>query len=161
DHSGLYSAVRLQHMTQYGDPTSGWSFNGIAVAPNMQSNQFQPTLAPDGLGGVIVAWSDGRNGYWDIYAQRFTIGGGSQPRWTSTGVAVCTAAYEQDNATITSDQSGGCFIAWDDYRNGATTQIDIYAQWIDSTGTIGSYNGTAWAWNGVPVCTAGDYQVNA
>lgn len=54
-----------------------WTTNGVAVAIATQ-NQWIASLAPDGLGGAIAAWTDQRNttdGTYDLYAQRVTRNG--------------------------------------------------------------------------------------
>lgn len=105
-------------------------------------------MAPDGSGGAIIVWEDYRNGgIADIYAQR--IGEDGQPKWFPTdGVVVCDQSLDQINPVIVGDDSGGAFIAWQDYRDG---NPNIYALRISSdTGDI--YLG--WTPNGVPVSAA-------
>ena len=82
-------------------------------------------------GDVIVTWQDSRSGHYDIYAQRFD--GDGNPLWTIDGVAVCTAANDQNIPDIVSDDADGAIIAWEDRRNG---KWDIYAQRIDPDGNI-------------------------
>ncbi len=60
------------------------------------------------------------------------------------GIAICTAANNQDNPQIVSDGSGGTIISWEDERNG----YGIYAQRVNSSGS------TLWILNGVAICTA-------
>lgn len=51
--------------------------------------------------------------------------------------------------TITSDGDGGAIVAWQDARAG----VDIYAQRVSASGAV------QWPVNGVPLCTAGTYQM--
>ncbi len=112
-------------------------------------NQSNPTVIPDGVGGIIATWEDSRGGYaTDIYAQRISATGALL--WTADGVAVCTATNVQDSPSIVSDGAGGAIVAWRDNRGGGT--YDIYAQRISATGT------PLWTADGVALCTAGDYQ---
>ena len=64
--------------------------------------QDAPTIVSDGAGGAIVTWLDHRNGTVfsnaDIYAQRVSAAG--VPLWTADGVALCTAAGNQQYPTI-------------------------------------------------------------
>jgi hypothetical protein len=106
-------------------------------------DQDSLTSVSDGAGGAIVAWTDRRSGNDDIYAQKISVGGAIQ--WTANGVALCTAAGDQQSPKIVSDGAGGAIVAWQDYRNG---NWDIYARRISSSGTI------PWAANGVALCTA-------
>src|SRR5437870_2633928 len=107
------------------------------------------SLIGDGLGGMIVVWSDSRSGNDDIYAQRLDAAG--VPLWTANGVALCVAADEQSYPEAIPDGAGGAIVAWHDYRNGGTA--DIYVQRIDATGA------TLWTLSGEPLCTAGGSQL--
>jgi hypothetical protein len=68
EDDGVYDiyAQRLDH-----DGNMLWGQNGLGVCRESH-NQFCPTLASDGRGGAIFAWTDYReeSGYSDIYAQR-------------------------------------------------------------------------------------------
>ena len=55
-----------------------------AIIPDFQVNeisgpngadQWEPAIASDKNGKFVVAWRDGRNGDWDIYAQRYSNDG--------------------------------------------------------------------------------------
>ena len=43
-------------------------FVNVRLAPSV-GNQQAPAIVSDGIGGAIVAWSDGRSGNFDIYAK--------------------------------------------------------------------------------------------
>jgi predicted lipoprotein with Yx(FWY)xxD motif len=64
-------------------------------------------------------------------------------------VALCTRTGDQDSPTIISDGAGGAIVTWYDYRSGAP---DIYAQRVNSKGAV------LWTTDGVPLCTAANYQ---
>jgi hypothetical protein len=106
-----------------------WDAGGLPVC-TAASFQTNPVLTPDGAGGVIVAWTDWRNGHLDIYAQR--IDGEGAVQWATNGVAVYTGAETQSAPTIASDGAGGAIIAWEDFRS--TTTYDIYAQRLNDSG---------------------------
>lgn len=119
----------------------------VCEAPNMQ---FAPKMVSDGNGGAIIAWMDRR---WDpdntdIYAQRIDLDGNLL--WQANGVPICTRGGDQFNPKLTACADGGAIITWDDYR--CFMDNGIYAQKIRADGS------TAWALNGVPVCTAGGAQ---
>lgn len=125
-----------------------WATDGVAVcvAPTFQGF---PRAIPDGTGGMIAAWTDGRNGVdSDVYASR--IDGAGTPLWSTGGVPVCTAIGYQDYAVLASDDAGGAIIGWSDPRSGT---FDVYAQRMGAVGTA------AWAPNGVIVCAAAGGQV--
>ncbi len=116
-----------------------WTNNGVAICT--ASNTADPRLTSDGYGGAIITWSDGRNGYEDIYAQRVNSTG--SVKWTSNGVAICTSEMREIFPQIISDGSGGAIITWQDYDN--VSHYNIYAQRVDSTGAV------KWANNGVVI----------
>lgn len=79
---------------------------------------------------------------WDIYAQKITSNGAVS--WTANGIAICTAANDQQSPKICSDGAGGAIITWENYRSGDS---DIYTQKINSSGVI------QWDTNGTAICT--------
>ncbi len=124
-----------------------WTPNGIAICTAGGYGQSYPTIASDNAGGAIITWMNQRNGL-DIYAQRVNSMGSTL--WTPNGVAICTAANDQDYPTIVSDGTGGAIIAWQDDRS--NVYGNIYAQRVNSTGN------TLWTLNGVAICTAANIQ---
>ncbi|MFI5371587.1 MAG: hypothetical protein ACHQ52_08520 [Candidatus Eisenbacteria bacterium] len=68
--------------------------------------------------------------------------------WLPDGYPVCDQPAIQVGAAVTSDGTGGTFIAWADRRNG--NQFDIYLQHMTSLGDPAP----GWPSNGIPVCTA-------
>ena len=123
-----------------------WTIDGVALCA-ATGWQNLPTITSDGAGGAIVTWQDERSGNRDIYAQGVNASGGIQ--WTGNGVALCTRTGDQDSPTIISDGAGGAIVTWYDYRSGAP---DIYAQRVNSKGAV------LWTTDGVPLCTAANYQ---
>jgi hypothetical protein len=130
--------VYAQHLDPSGTPL--WGANGAPVIVHA-GNQESPVLAHDGSGGIIVAWQDTRSGVYDIYAQSLDANGA--PRWTSSGVGICTETGIQVLQVATEDASGGAIIGWRDLRNG---NGDIFAQRVDHGGS------PLWISNGVAVC---------
>jgi hypothetical protein len=109
-----------------------WTTNGVAIS-TAANHQSLPTITSDGSGGAIITWYDSRSGSYDIYAQSISSAGVVQ--WTAGGVAISTAANDQQYPTIVSDGSGGAIITWHDLRSG--TNSDIYAQNVDKFGYFG------------------------
>ncbi len=56
------------------DGSMAWTANGVAAC-QASANQTTPQLAPDGVGGAVIAWKDDRNGNADIYSQRIDAAG--------------------------------------------------------------------------------------
>jgi len=125
-----------------------WTSNGVAIS-TAADDQVSPTITSDGAGGAIITWQDLRSGNNDIYAQRIDSAGGLQ--WTANGVAISTAANDQVSPIITSDDTRGAIITWQDARSG---NYDIYAQRIDSAGVV------QWTPNGVTISIAANDQLS-
>jgi hypothetical protein len=121
-----------------------WTTNGVALC-TITGTQWNPTIVSDGAGGAIVTWSDGRSGNVDIYAQRMNASGAVQ--WAANGLALCTAAGDQQFPQIASDGAGGAIVTWCDSRSGT---YDIYAQRVIASGSVHFM----WMTNGVALCTA-------
>ncbi len=133
--------VYAQRLTGSGAPL--WAGNGVLVT-GASYDQLRPFTVRDGLGGVIVTWSDWRNAAdFDIYAERLSRDGTSS--WYPSGLAVCAAGLSQTNPVILSDGSTGAIIAWEDYRSGVR---DVYVQRMNGSGV------PLWTANGVGLCTA-------
>lgn len=132
-----------------------WTVNGITICA-ASGDQYSPYAISDGAGGAIIVWQDYRNdvGFTnsDIFAQRVNASGVVQ--WTANGIAVCNNASAQFSYRITPFGTGGAAFTWSDDRNGSTN-TDIYAQVVDGAGSF------LWTLNGIPVCSASSYQINA
>lgn len=127
-----------------------WEANGMALCTAIGAQHY-PQVVADSSGGFIVTWYDRRNGKnYDIYAQRIDANG--KIKWTTDGVALCTASEDQYDPMPVADDSGGAIITWQDRRNG--NDYDIYAQQIDASGKI------KWDANGISVCSVKGEQEN-
>ncbi|MFZ1729073.1 MAG: choice-of-anchor D domain-containing protein [Bacteroidota bacterium] len=103
-------------------------------------------MTSDGKGGVIIVWHDKRGSDNDIYGQRIAASGAVL--WKTDGVAVSTAAGDQNYPQLAADQNGGAYIAWMDRR----TEDDIYAQHVLADGKLD--------WDqDFPVCVEANRQV--
>nr|ACS83709.1 hypothetical protein WISOIL_0020 [uncultured bacterium AOCefta2] len=124
-----------------------WTTAGVVLC-SAARNRMRLLAVSDGLGGVIAAWRDFRNGVnYTIYAQRVDSSG--QAQWTTDGLGIVVLGSDHDNQTIAADGSGGAFCAWEDYRSGPS---DIYAQHVTSNG------GFSWTANGIAICSELGYQ---
>lgn len=101
-------------------------------------NQQNPRVTASTDGNFIVVWEDFRNlpdqEISDLYAQKVDINGNLL--WGQEGVAVVVNPYNQRNPRIEEDASGGCYIIWDDAREGGFPEVDVYMQHISADGTI-------------------------
>ncbi len=133
-------------------PYIAWVVNGTPIS-TANDIQTSPDIISDGAGGVIIVWGDTRNSITtdtDVYAQRIDSSGDVQ--WIGNGTPISSANDKQGSTDIISDGAGGAIIVWDDRRNRGYTEFDIFAQRINSTGTV------QWTTNGIPICTANDFQ---
>ncbi len=126
-----------------------WGTNGLLVC-NRPTNQKNPKIVSDNVGGAIIVWEDSASFYFDIYAQRISSTGAAQ--WLTNGVSICNAPNQQQNPTLDIDGWGGAIITWQDKR--LNVDYDIYAQKINSIGIVG------WTANGIVVCNAVNTQSN-
>jgi hypothetical protein len=111
-----------------------WTDNGIDIC-SATYFRGQPVAIPDGYGGAIIAWPDYRNGIdYDIYAQR--VNGSGAILWTTDGVMISGARGDQTVPVLASDGNGGALITWTDARSTEANNLNIYAQGINSDGTL-------------------------
>ncbi len=139
DQRAGYTHIYAQRVDSTG--TVLWDEDGAPVCTAASGDQLDPRILLCEGGDVIITWEDSRGGSYDIYAQR--MDGDGNPVWTVDGVAICTAANDQNIPDLVSDDAGGAILAWNDRRSG---NWDIYAQRIDSAGN------PLWAPNGVAAC---------
>lgn len=122
--------IYLQKLDAKGN--SLWRRNGIPACL-AKGEQSSPLLIEDGVGGVIVAWYDRRNGKDDnLYAQRIDAYG--KLLWKAEGVEVCLAAGDQNSLRAISDGDEGVVLCWVDSRDLAETGFDLYLQRVGHDG---------------------------
>jgi len=114
-------------------------FSDVAVVTAI-AEQRSAATAPDGTGGVIIAWTDLRNGRHDIYAQHLLSTGAVDPTWPTNGVALCLDARSSFVVDAVTDGAGGAIVVWED----STLAVDAVR--VRNTGT------PAWGFCGVTVC---------
>ena len=124
-----------------------WAGDGIPISRAANAQQ-SAELISDGAGGAILVWEDHRSGTnADIYAQRISSDGVAQ--WTADGVAISTAADNQQFPQLVSDGAGGALLVWQDARSGPGK---IYAQRVNSAGAV------RWTADGIPVAATANSQ---
>lgn len=134
------------------DGVAIWTANGVPVCTDGE-DQVAAVLATDFAGGVLVSWSDFRNGNWDIFAQH--LDGLGNSLLAVNGAPLCTFVGDQTNPTIVpigvegpiaaaGVVAGDAIVAWEDRRAG---NADIYASRIGAGDQV-------WGTDGIPLCTA-------
>ncbi len=97
--------------------------------------QRNPRITQAADGGALIAWEDGRNDgdYKDLFTQKISINGTIE--WSVEGEIVSDEANHQLNPRLEGDATGGCWIIWDDGRDGDFPHINIFVQHFDVNGT--------------------------
>ncbi len=110
--------------------------------------QHNPRIQSTSDNCVVIVWEDKRldSQHPDLFAQKISADGSLL--WNPDGLVVSVADYAQLGVRMAADSNGGCYIVWDDHRNGNTPNDDIYAQHLSATGE------ELWTPGGRPVCTA-------
>lgn len=123
-----------------------WTEDGVEVAGLASPTTVTDvTTIPDGTGGLYVAWSDDRNGTYDIYMSRLDANGVRMAPWPYQGLQVCTAVGQQRMPRLALDNAGGVYVAWEDSRTGTS---DVYLQRFAGNGTVAA----GWPLECVMVC---------
>ena len=80
-----------------------------------------PSVAFSG-NGYAVAWSDSRNGNWDVFATLLDASGNISYH----DITVCNATNNQDSPVAAWSQGQGAYVvAWEDYRSGKSEIYDV------------------------------------
>jgi len=108
--------------------------NGVPVAidfpADVQANQQNHQVCPDGDLGFFVVWEDQRTGTSLIRGQHVNILG--ETLWPDEGIVIAESERDQDMAGCAPDGEGGVYVAWSG-RN-ADWQIDVYVQRLTGNG---------------------------
>jgi FlgD Ig-like domain len=128
DDRGTSSDIYAQRLNSDGDEQ--WAPNGKVVCDASLAQNYV-SAASDKNGGALIAWLDDRGAGTDnnIYAQRIDANG--DPKWTVNGVEICAADGPQANPRVIDDNRNGAIIIWDDERDVATLDIDLYLQRVN------------------------------
>jgi len=149
NNPGIFEGdIYAQQLDFSGNPL--WAADGIVIN-NASGGQFRPKITTDENGGAIIVWARSGGGFYgyDLYAQRIDADGNLL--WNPNGVAVAVSSATDSFHEIIPDGQGGVIITW--HRLPSTPgQTDIYAQKVDSSGTV------VWVTNGVEICTAAESQ---
>lgn len=143
--------IYAQRVTSKGEKKwpANIEVNGQTIC-DAPGEQYSPRVVGTG-GEVWVVWIDERDvGTKLIYAEQVNFATGATT--FGNGKRVCQAASDQTEFDV--ENQDGPVIVWKDSRNDATTNKDIYAQYIDKNGVL------KWGNNGTVVCKANGNQSN-
>ena len=153
DHRGVDNDLYMSRINPDGSLGEGWIRNGNVIGSTV-ANQQSPCLATDGRNGVFVAWSDSRDGTFDIRVLHLNSLGNIFGSLNQTparsiqapnqGNLVCNAAGDQTVPVAVPDGAGGALVIWQDARAAST---DIYGAHVLESGLVDA----TWTANGVLV----------
>ena len=120
--------VYAQHLLFSGTVGPGWPPNGLAVTQT-QTPKACPSVLPDGSGGVVVVWVDGRRGGTagqdvDIYAQHLLAEAIAAPGWAGDGLPVVIGRTKPH---VTPDAAGGFYVGCSTV-NSTGADLEYYVQ---------------------------------
>ena len=123
-------------------------WNEPALIDGKLNHQDEPVIIQTSDDNFVIAWLDYLNdpNGTDIYAQKINSQG--QLLWQTGGIPVCIANENQTYIKIVSDNSGGVYILWNDYRN---YYWKLYGQHLDSQGN------PIWDINGIQLDNANSF----
>jgi len=125
DYSKVYM---LLYMRKYGPDGTP---KGLPVEVSVtQFSLMEPVIATNSQNRIILAWSDFRNGNYDIYSTIFRPD--CTPLTINGEIKVCVKTGEQWSAAISVDRDDNFLVAWEDTANIAGN--DIFAKKFNSTG---------------------------
>lgn len=118
--------IYVQHVNATG--IVQMTVNGVAAC-GATGSQYDATGAPDGAGGVLIAWLDERNRDTDVFTQRYSPTGVEQ--FAANGKAAFSNPGVQLGSLVLQTDDGGALVVWNEKRNG---QYDIRGRKFDATG---------------------------
>jgi hypothetical protein len=120
-----------QHVLQDGTIDAAWPLEGNLI-PGASVGDGSLRMLPDGAGGALLTWQDGRFNGTDVFAGHVLANGTPDPSWPPQGMAICTAPGQQFlSLDMITDGFGGAIVAWEDRRN---SRYDLYAQHLPAVG---------------------------
>ncbi len=138
--------IYLQRFVPGDTVAADWPKEGLLVGGGPGS-QYHPTVAPDGMGGIYLAWEDYRGlTSGDIYAARITSAGSLANGWPEGGLAVCATPDAQVLPSIAASVDGA-YVSWLDRRSGGQ---ELWLQRLQGNGE----SSPPWPQGGIPVAPA-------
>lgn len=132
------SAIFVQRINSSG--TAQFANNGIELVTTPAAIRAVSKMVPDGSGGAIISFYDGRAlpANIDIYSQRINASGLSQ--WALGGVFTARPVNNYDEAVVQSmvAADNGAVIGFFDNRVTNNGCWDVYLQRINSNGNLGN-----------------------
>ena len=119
--------IFASRLTGSGSLAPGFPLNGRPIC-TFRAAQWNPRIAPDGSGGIYVAWSDERDYAATgshVFGSRVNGDGTIAAGWPSDGLLLSRPVSSQMVYAVLPGGSGSALAFWGDYNSGAD---DIRAQ---------------------------------
>ena len=98
--------VYAQRLTASGAEAPGWPVGGLALCSLPGNQGFSSSIIPDGAGGAVFRWGDGRPGAAGGYAQRIHADGTIAAGWPANGLFLASNGVE----AAARDEAGGFYV---------------------------------------------------
>ncbi len=110
DFRGTSEEIYAMRMRPDGTRAPGWPVDGLRVT-NIQTGDYSPTPAADGLGGVYLAFDRNTGGVEEIVLHHLDGAGLVASGWPVNGLVV-PGSVGSNHPDITEDGYGGAIAAW-------------------------------------------------
>lgn len=146
------SDIFATHVFGTGALDPAWPVGGLGVstAPGTQAG---PKIISDATHGVIVAWTDLRDGTNEIFAQRVTIAGAIVPGWPVNGRLISIGGTDEVSPIPVVDGASGAIVVW---SGGNTGHHNVHAHHLLASGALDA----GWPVGGVSLSFAPSEETN-
>ncbi len=111
-----------------------WDTSGVNLRQGHHTQWDRAGAHDPVTGDMVYTWSDCREGYRDVYAQKIDVNGNVQ--WDEGGKLIISDVGRQEDPEVIYVGDGNWIISWIDFRNAPANCYsgDVYAQKVDSDG---------------------------
>jgi len=121
--SDLRNGARAYYAQRIARSGVQWTSDGLPVSTPNNGAEAPPSVSTDGLGGLLVAWSEITNGQRLMFTRRLAPSGNTVWMAQYPGGPAPTAAH---------NGAGGALMMWHDYT--PSWFADVYARTVNETG---------------------------
>jgi hypothetical protein len=107
--SSAISAISAARTGPDGQLLPDWAPRLIDPGPSVE---IDPRFALDGAGGLLIAWTDGRNPAPTAYATHLDADGTVHAGWDPQGTRLSDEIWAQNPVAIATDGAEGAYITW-------------------------------------------------
>ena len=126
------SDIFAGHVLDSGAVDPAWPVDGLGVC-TAPGSQVGPRAVSDGAHGVILTWTDTRDGTNEIFAQRLLVTSAIATGWPVNGRAVSVGGTDEVAPTLVPDGASGAIVAW---GGGSSGHHNMRAQHVLASGIL-------------------------